>query len=152
MRGPNAGPGEANRRRFLLQFSIMSRIDYPVQPGDVGLPATPLPFSLATQVGDLLFVSGQASVDKNGAIVPGTFEEEFRRSLENLKNILEAAGSGLDKVVQVRAYVRDAAHVKLYNALYREYFQEPLPARTTLTNCLPETLHFEIECVAVVAS
>ncbi len=128
----------------------MSSIKYPVQPGDNGLPSTPLPFSLATQVGNLLFVSGQASVDENGAIVSGTFEEEFRRSLDNLKKVLEAAGSGLDKVVQVRSYVRDPQYVKLYNELYREYFTGPLPARTTITNCLPETLHFEIECVAVV--
>jgi 2-iminobutanoate/2-iminopropanoate deaminase len=128
----------------------MSQIKYPVQPGDLGLPATPLPFSLVTQVGDLIFVSGQASVDENGAIVSGTFEEEFRRSLENLRKVLEAAGSGLDKVVQVRSYVRDPQNVKLYNELYREYFKEPLPARTTLTHCLPEVLHFEIECIAVV--
>ena len=128
----------------------MSSIKYPVQPGDNGLPATPLPFSLATQVGNLLFVSGQASVDENGAIKPGTFEEEFRLSLENLKKVLEAAGSGLDKVVQVRSYIRDPQYVKLYNELYREYFTGPLPARTTITNCLPEALHFEIECIAVV--
>jgi 2-iminobutanoate/2-iminopropanoate deaminase len=128
----------------------MSQIQYPVAPGDNGLPATPLPFSLATQVGNLIFVSGQASVDENGAIVAGTFEEEFRRSLDNLRKVLEAAGSGLDKVVQVRSYIRDPQYVKEYNALYREYFKEPLPARTTLTHCLPVALHFEIECIAVV--
>lgn len=125
-------------------------IQYPVSPGQVGLPETPLPFSLATQVGNLLFVSGQASVDKSGKIVPGTFEEEFRRSMENLEAILKAAGSGLDKVAQVRSYIRDASNVGLYNQLYREYFKDPLPARTTITGCLPETLHFEIDCVAVV--
>lgn len=125
-------------------------ISYPVAPSDAGFVETPLPYSLATQVGNLLFVSGQASVDENGAIVSGTFEEEFRRSLENLKRILEAAGSGLDQVAQVRAYIRDAANVPLYNQLYREYFSDPYPARTTITNCLPETLHFEIDCIAVV--
>lgn len=120
---------------------------YPVPPGAV-MP-TPLPFSPATQVGDLIFISGQASVNENGAIVSGTFEEEFRRTLENLKCVLAAAGSDVAHVVQVRSYVRDAANVPLYNRLYREYFQEPFPARTTLTGCLPETLHFEIECVAI---
>ena len=112
----------------------------------------PLPFSPATQVGDLIFVSGQAAVDENGAIVSGTFEEEFRLSVENLKRVLEAAGSDLAHVVQVRSYVRDAANVPLYNQLYREYFPQPFPARTTLTGCLPEILHFEIECVAVPCS
>ncbi len=125
-------------------------IQYPVSPAAAGWKDVPLPFSLATQVGNLLFVSGQASTDENGKLVAGTFEEEFRRSLENMRNVLKAAGSDLDKVVQVRSYIRDAANVKLYNELYREYFSDPLPARTTLTNCLPETLHFEIECVAVV--
>jgi 2-iminobutanoate/2-iminopropanoate deaminase len=82
--------------------------------------------------------------------VPGTFEEEFHRSMENLRAILEAAGTDLSRVAQVRAYVRDAANLALYNQLYRQYFSTPFPARTTLTGCLPETLHFEIECVAVI--
>ena len=128
----------------------MSKIEYPVSPAAVGLPDTPLPFSLATRVGNLLFVSGQASVDKSGAIVPGTFEEEFHRSMANLRAILEAAGTDLSHVAQVRAYVRDAGNLALYNGLYRQYFSAPFPARTTLTGCLPETLHFEIECVAVI--
>lgn len=111
---------------------------------------TPAPFSPAVQVGNLLFVSGQASVDDKGTIIPDTFEGEFRRSIENMRNVLRSAGSDLDKVVQVRSYVRDPQYVPLYNQLYREYFSEPFPARTTLTLCLPETLHFEIECIAVV--
>jgi 2-iminobutanoate/2-iminopropanoate deaminase len=118
---------------------------------DPTLPATPLPFSLFTRHGDLIFVSGQASVDATGAIVPDTFEGEFRRSLENLRRVLRAAGTDLDRVLQVRAYVRDPANLPLYNRLYREYFSEPYPARTTLTHCLPETLQFEIECIASLA-
>ena len=129
----------------------MNTIEYPVSPAAVGLPDTPLPFSLATRVGNFLFVSGQASVDKSGAIVPGTFEEEFHLSMANLRGILEAAGTDLSHVAQVRAYVRDAGNLALYNQLYRQYFSAPFPARTTLTGCLPETLHFEIECVAVIA-
>ena len=128
----------------------MTEIFHPVSPADAGFAETPLPFSLATRVGNLLFVSGQASVDANGAIVPGTFAEEMRRSMENLRRILQAAGSDFGRVAQVRAYVRDAANVPEYNRLYREYFSAPFPARTTITNCLPPTLHFEIEVVAVV--
>jgi len=63
--------------------------------------------------------------------------------------VLEASGSDLAHVVQVRAYVRDPANVARYNELYREFFTAPYPARTTVTNCLPEVLHFEIECIAV---
>jgi 2-iminobutanoate/2-iminopropanoate deaminase len=101
-------------------------------------------------VGDLVFVSGQASVDAAGKIVSDTFEGEFRRSVENLAKALAAAGCGLTHVVQTRNYVRDPADVPRYNELYREYFKEPFPARTTITNCLPPTLKFEIEAVAVV--
>jgi 2-iminobutanoate/2-iminopropanoate deaminase len=101
-------------------------------------------------VGDLVFVSGQASVDAAGRIVSDTFEGEFRRSVENLAKVLAAAGCGLADVVQTRNYVRDPADVPRYNELYREYFREPFPARTTITNCLPPALKYEIEAVAVV--
>lgn len=118
-------------------------------PKDANTPTSHLPFSPAVVVGDMIFVSGQASVDATGKIVSDTFEGEFRRSVENLRKILEAAGSDLAHVVQTRNYVRDAADVPLYNQLYREYFKDPFPARTTITNCLPPTLKYEVECVAV---
>jgi 2-iminobutanoate/2-iminopropanoate deaminase len=112
-------------------------------------PTSHLPFSPAVVVGDLIFVSGQASVDKAGKIITDTFEGEFRRSMENVRLVLEAAGSDLARVVQTRNYVRDAADLPLYNQLYREYFPAPCPARTTITNCLPPDLKYEVEAVAV---
>jgi len=123
------------------------KIEYPKGPNT---PVSHLPFSPAVRVGDLLFVSGQASVDATGKIVPDTFEGEFRRSLENLKKVLEDCGSDLRHVVQTRNYLRDPENGPLYQELYKEYFQPPYPARTTITHCLPTTLHYEIECVAVV--
>jgi len=101
-------------------------------------------------VGNLIFVSGQASTDQGGAIVADSFEGEFRRSIENLRRILREAGTDLHQAVQIRAYVRDAMQLGLYNQLYREYFAEPYPARTTLTGCLPDSIQFEIDCVAVI--
>lgn len=118
-------------------------------PQDANTPTSHLPFSPAVQFGDLIFVSGQASVDATGQIVSDTFEGEFRRSIENMRKILEAAGSDLEHVIQTRNYVRDVAEVPLYNQLYREYFKAPFPARTTITNCLPASLKYEVECVAV---
>ena len=112
-------------------------------------PTSHLPFSPCVVVGDLIFISGQASVDETGKIVSDSFEGEFRRSVENLRKVLEAAGSDLAHVVQTRNYVRDAEDVPLYNQLYREYFSEPKPARTTITNCLPPSLRYEVEAVAV---
>jgi 2-iminobutanoate/2-iminopropanoate deaminase len=112
-------------------------------------PTSHLPFSPCVVVGDLIFVSGQASVDKAGNIITDTFEGEFRRSMENVRLVLEAAGSDLAHVVQTRNYVRDAANLPLYNQLYREYFPQPAPARTTITDCLPPDLNYEVEAVAV---
>lgn len=121
-------------------------VSYPQLPDT---PTSHLPFSPCVVVGDMIFVSGQASVDKTGKIVSDTFEGEFRRSLENVRAILEAAGSDLAHVVQTRNYVRDAEDVPLFNQLYKEYFSAPFPARTTITNCLPAALRFEIEAVAL---
>ena len=87
-------------------------VSYPQLPDT---PTSHLPFSPCVVVGDLIFVSGQASVDKEGNIVTDTFEGEFRRSMENVRLVLEAAGSDLAHVVQTRNYVRDAANLPLYN-------------------------------------
>jgi 2-iminobutanoate/2-iminopropanoate deaminase len=126
---------------------MSSSIDYPKCEG---VPTPPLPFSPAVRVGDLLFISGQASTDESGKILPDTFEGEVRRSIENLRKVVEAAGSDLSRVVQTRNYMRDSANLPKFNELYRELFARPFPARTTITDCLPPSLQFEIECVAVV--
>lgn len=121
-------------------------VSYPQLPDT---PTSHLPFSPCVVVGDLIFVSGQASVDLQGNIVSDTFEGEFKRSIENVRKVLEAAGSDLAHIVQTRNYVRDAEDLPLYNQLYRECFPQPSPARTTITHCLPPTLKYEIEVVAV---
>lgn len=118
-------------------------------PRDANTPVSHLPFSPAVRAGDLIFVSGQASVDATGQIVPDTFEGEMRRSIENLRKVLESAGSDLAHVIQTRNYVRDDIELQKFNAIYREYFSAPYPARTTITNCLPAALRYEIECIAV---
>ena len=100
-------------------------------------------------VGDLIFVSGQASVDAAGKIVPDTFEGEFRRSLDNLRKVLEAAGSDLAHVVQTRNYVRDAGDVPATTSSTASISPSPFRTRTTITNCLPPALRYEIEGVAV---
>ena len=125
------------------------KVTFPINPET---PVSHLPFSPVVRVGDLVFVSGQASVDATGKIISDTFEGEFRRSVENLRKVLQTAGCDLNDVIQTRNYVRDAAEVPLYNQLYREYFSAPFPTRTTITNCLPPALRYEIECIAVARS
>jgi len=108
-----------------------------------------LPFSPAFIAGDLMFVSGQASVDSaSGAIITDTLKGEMRRSIENLSAILEAGGLSLDHVVNVKSYVADEADLALYNQIYPEYFSEPRPSRSTIVGVLGTKLKFELDCVA----
>ena len=112
-----------------------------------GIGATRLPFSPAVRAGGFVFVSGQASVDETGTLVLDTFENEMRRTMANLEAILKAAGLGLKDVVQVRGYLIDSVYWDEYNRLYREYFSEPFPARTTIVKCLGQ-VKVEIDLVA----
>lgn len=111
------------------------------------IPVSHLPFSPAIRAGDFIFVSGQASVDDTGAYVEDDFAGELDRSMSNVERILAGAGATMDDVVQVRAYLGDATYREEYNRVYRDYFREPLPARTTTTGGI-NTLKFEIDVVA----
>lgn len=106
------------------------------------------PFRPFVRAGDFVFVSGQAAVDEDGRLVPGSFEEQLRRSMDNVRRVLAQAGLDLGHVVRTGCYVHDPADAPEFNRLYREYFQAPLPARTTLTGCLTEEIRFEIDVVA----
>lgn len=113
------------------------------------LPSSHLPFSPATALGNMLFVSGQASVDENGNIVSDTFEGEMRRSMENLRRILEENNSFFGNILQLRAYVDDPKDLPEFNRIYADYFEPPYPARTTLTQCFGGILKFEVDCIAL---
>jgi len=125
----------------------MTEITYPKKPNT---PVSHLPFSPCVKVGNLLFVSGQASVDATGKIVVDTFEGEFQRSMGNLNAILETAGTSLSRVVQTRCYVDNGDDVPEFNRLYAAAFSAPFPARTTITRCFGGKLKFEIDCIAIV--
>ena len=108
-----------------------------------------LPFSPGIIAGDFMYVSGQASVDsQTGEIVSDSFEGEMRRSIANLKAILEAGGLSLDHVINVKSYVADEADLALYNQIYPEYFAEPSPTRSTIVGVLGTKLKCELDCVA----
>ena len=108
-----------------------------------------LPLRLWVRAGDLIFVSGHGAVNERGEFVGDTFQSQFEHTMNHLQSTLREAGAGLEDVVSVRCYVQDSANLPLYNQLYRRYFTEPFPARTTIVNCLPPGLEFEIECVAL---
>jgi len=113
------------------------------------VPQSHLPFSPGLQVGPWVFVSGQASVNDRGEIVKGTFAEEMSLSFANVERILAAAGMTMADVVQVRSYVAQQEDLAEYNRLYRNFFQAPYPARTTLVGCLGDILKFEVDVIAV---
>lgn len=112
------------------------------------MPSSPLPFSPAVEAENFIFISGQASVDKEGNIINDTFENECRRSFENVRSILSASGLSFQNVVQVRNYVGRQEDLVEFNKIYKDYFTEPYPARTTLIGCLGNLLKFEVDVVA----
>jgi len=121
----------------------------PMQPiTGPNLPVGGRPYSPAVRVDNYIYVSGQASVDARGEIVPDTFAGEMHRSMANVKAVLKAANVELRHVFQVRGYVARQEDIPEYNRLYREYFSEPFPVRTTLIGCLGTMLKFEIDVVA----
>lgn len=112
-------------------------------------PIPKAPYSQAIVAGGLVFVSGQVAIDpKTGDPVHAAFEDELRLTLSNLRAILEAAGSGLDKVVKVTVFLADMNNFPKLNEIYREFFPEPFPARTTVQAPPPGGFQVEMECIA----
>ena len=131
----------------------MSMSASPLQPiFGPGIISSSLPFSPAIRAGDFVFVSGMASADENGKIIPDTFESEARRTYENLRRILAAAGLDFSRVVQVRCYLNRKEDWDAHNRIYREYFKEPFPARTTLIGCLGGLVKYEVDLIAYAGS
>ena len=111
--------------------------------------APKLPFSPAIRAGNYIFVSGQGGVrDSQGNEVKG-IEEQTKRCLDNIKRILEAAGSSLTDVVKVTVFLNDAANFARMNEAYQAYFPEDPPARSTaVTDLVVPAMLIEIECIA----
>ena len=116
-----------------------------------GAPAAIGPYSQAIQAGGFLFVSGQIPLDPaTGALVPGGAAEQATRALESLRAILEAAGSGLDRVLKTTIYLTDLGDFAAVNAVYAGYFPSEPPARATVqVAALPRGAAVEIEAVAL---
>lgn len=114
------------------------------------MPKTDRPMSHAVRYGELVFVSGQASVSEEGRIVTGSFQEEMELAMKNLDAVLQAAGTSRRSVIQTRNYVDRQADMDEFNVLYKSYFAPPYPARTTIMNCLGGVLRYEIDVVAIV--
>ena len=110
------------------------------------------PYSQAIRAGNLVFVSGQGALDPaTGQPKRDSVEVESRQVMENLKVILEAAGSSLDRVVKSTCYLTDLADFQTFNKIYGEYFQKDPPARTTIQAArLPLDFRVEVDVIATV--
>lgn len=109
------------------------------------------PYSQGMKIGDFVFTSGQIPVNpKTGELVTD-IQKATRQSLENVKAVLEAAGTTLDKVVKVSVFVKDMNDFALVNEVYAEFFTENPPARSCVEVArLPKDSVIEIEAIATV--
>ncbi len=106
-------------------------------------------FSDGILIDGFLFVSGQASVDfKTSKFVLGTIEDETRRTLENIKSILEAAKFSMDDVVKCTVHLTDINDFDRFNKVYEQFFPGIKPARTTVQSVLGQGIKVEIDCIA----
>jgi 2-iminobutanoate/2-iminopropanoate deaminase len=117
-----------------------------LQPDGIAKPG--FPYSPVVVSGDLVYTAGQIASDESGKIVSDEIEAQCRRVLDNVRACLRAAGCELSDVIKVNAFLTDLANFDVYNAVYREYFSEPYPARTTVGAALAPGLLVEVEVVA----
>lgn len=115
-------------------------------------PAAIGPYAQANIVDGLIFTSGQVPLDPaTGELAEGGIEEQTRQSLENIKAILEEAGSGLDKIVKTTCFLTDIGNFAKMNEIYATYFTDGVyPSRSAFeVGALPKGAMVEIEAIAM---
>ncbi len=119
-----------------------------IHPESAPIPAGP--YSPALKVGSMVFVSGQTP-EKPGSdeLVDGGIREQTIQVMENIKNILAAAGCAMDNVVRVNAHLLDINGFDEYNEVYKTYFNKPYPARTTVQSVIPGGGLVEVDVIAM---
>ena len=122
----------------------MKAISTTKAPGAIG------PYSQGIQVGEFIYTSGQIPIDPaTGTFAEGGIKEQTRQSLQNIKAILEKAGSSMDKVIKTTVFLADMNDFADMNSVYAEFFSEPYPARSAVAvKTLPKNALVEIEVVA----
>ena len=135
------------RQLYILEKETcsMNQISTDKAPAAIG------PYCQAVTHNGFVFTSGQIPLDPATGKVDGdSVEQQARRVLENLSAVLEAAGSGLDKVLKTTCFLSDMGNFAAFNSVYAEYFTQK-PARSCVAvRALPQGVLVEVECVAVV--
>ena len=120
-------------------------VETPQAPKAIG------PYAQAIRADGIVYTSGQIGIDPaTGALVPGGIEAQTRRVLENLKAVLAAAGSSLDRVLRVGVYLTDLGHFQAMNRIFAEYLDSYRPARSTVgVAALPIGALVEMDMIAL---
>ncbi|MDJ8949359.1 MAG: RidA family protein [Clostridium perfringens] len=112
-------------------------------PGAIG------PYSQGIKIGDFVYTSGQIPLNPETGVMAGSIEEQTAQSLENVKAILEAAGTSMDKVIKTTVFLSDMNDFVRMNEVYATYFTENKPARSAVEVAkLPKDAKIEIEVIA----
>jgi 2-iminobutanoate/2-iminopropanoate deaminase len=141
-------------RSFLLAGLLGSCIPDPDSSGrDVVFAAEapkPVgPYSQAIKTGNVLYVSGQIGLSKDGTLDSSSIENETSQALKNIRTILLAAGSSTEKVIKVTVYMKNLGDFPRMNEVYRSFFPDSPPARETVgVKDLPKGAHIEISVIA----
>ncbi|MFB3905939.1 MAG: RidA family protein [Acidobacteriota bacterium] len=123
---------------------MKKKISTPNAPNPVG------PYSQAIRAGGFVFASGQIPLNPSTKeLVRGPIEDQTRQVLENLKNVLTAAGSSLEKAVKTTVFLSDLNNFEAMNSVYATYFGETPPARSTVQAALPKGVDVEIDVIAL---
>jgi len=99
----------------------------------------------------MIFVSGQGPIGPDGNVVSGDIKAQTRLTLENFRKVVDAAGSGMENVVQTTVYILDLSDFSAMNEVYSSFFPEPRPARTTVRADLLFGMKVEVQGIAILS-
>lgn len=121
----------------------MERISTDRAPAAVG------PYSQAVKHNGMVFVSGQIPVDPATGAIPEDIGEQATQAFTNLRNVLEAAGSSMDRVLRVTVFLADISSFSTVNGIYAGFFREPYPSRSCVeVSALPKGVGIEVDAIA----
>ena len=107
------------------------------------------PYSQAIVTNNMVFTSGQIPVNPATGEIPAGIEAQAEQVFANLKNILDASGSGIDKVIKTTVFIQNMSDFAAVNKIYETYFTEPYPARSCVEVAkLPKDVLIEVEAIA----
>ena len=111
-------------------------------------PAAIGPYSQAIEVNGMVFTSGVIPVDPQTGVIPATIEEQANQAFSNLKNLIEASGASIDKVIKTTVFIKEMNDFGKINEIYATYFKEPFPARSCVEVArLPKDVMLEVEAI-----